>query len=282
MGLAGPRHSGFVFTLLFASVAGCAPHTQSAPSSVPAPLVSALMDDRSSASPAAHRYAVGTLPAGYPARLVPSAPATIVGGMTNGDEIVAVFADSTRRLAAVMEQIFEQAGFTRPAPTPGAGFSSGSGPYSFFCSDSGMVSASPLTGEDRSFVRVSYRRRSASSCRMFERQTPSTTELALPELKPPADAHVYRSNGGSGRDGVRSSAEMTAPTLTPAAILAHYAAALVAAGWTTDTPAVSARVAAQFFEAKDASNAVWEGVLLVDGIGPNLSLSLTMHPRERR
>jgi hypothetical protein len=60
-------------------------------------------------------------------------------------------------------------------------------------------------------------------------------------------------------------------------ILAHYAAQLVGAGWAAAAPAISERVAAQFFEAKTASGDRWEGVLMAVGGGSAMTLSLTMH-----
>lgn len=264
---------------LVAIGAGCARHKEGAPTSIPAPLVSALIDDRGSPARPAPNYAIGTLPPGYPVALVPAGPVTIVGGMATGDQIVAVFSDSTRRLAAVLEQLFEKAGFVRPAPTPASGFSGGSGPYSYFCADSGTVSATPLTGANRTFVRVTYQRMYRGfSCRVHER-TVTPTQLVLPELRPPAGVHVTRSHGGSSSDGIDASAEVTGNMLVPSVILAHYANQLVAAGWTAATPAVSDRVAAQFFEAKDASGGQWEGVLMASGSRTALTVSLTMRPR---
>jgi len=277
-----PQGIPFIPTVLLAFGAGCAANTQRASVSLPAPLVTALLDDRGSPTRPAPDYTVGKLPPGYPATLVPSGPVSIVGGMTAGDQIVAVFADSTRRLAAVFEQLFEHAGFSRPAPSPGSGFMSGSGPYSFFCGDSGMVSVEPLTGSNRTFARVSYRRgRGAASCQRVDRVV-SPNELKLPELTPPTGVRVARSHGGSNSDGVNSSAEMTGTALVASTILAHYAAELVAAGWTTASPAVGDRVAAQFFGAKDASGAPWEGVLIAAGGRTSLTVSLTMQPHVNR
>ena len=268
-----------VMICLVAIGAGCARNPQSAPTLIPAPLVSALVDDRGSPAPPATEYAVGKLPRGYPAALVPSGPVNIIGGMTSGDRVVAVFADSTRRLAAVLEPLFEQAGFARPAPTRGSGFNSGSGPYSHFCGDSGTVSATPLTGANRALVRVDYQRmHGRAACRPFERAV-SERQLELPELRPPPGVHVAGSQGGSGSEGVTSSADITGTSLVPSAILAHYSSQLVAAGWTGAAPAIGERVAAQFFEAKDASGATWQGVLMATGSSTALTVSLAMHLR---
>jgi len=279
------RIASSVPAFLLVIAAGCAANSQAATASLPAPLVAALIDDREAPTRPSPEFAVGKLPPGYPATLVPSGPVRIVGGMTTGDQIVAVFADSTRRLAAVFEDLFAHAGFKRPPESRGSGFMGGSGPYSFFCGDSAMVSAVPLTGAERNFARVTYRRfKGRASCPTFEPAT-SQGELQLPELKPPTGAHVSRSEGGSGMSGgageTHSSAEMTGTALVPAAILAHYATQLVAAGWTAASPAVSECVAAQFVEAKDASGAPWEGVLEAVGNATAMTVSITMHARAK-
>ena len=276
------RRVSFSVSVLPVLIAGCAPKRQAAPASLPVPLVSALLDSRGSPTTPSTKYSVGQLPPGYPLVLAPTGNATIVGGMTSGDETVAVFADSTRRLAAVMEQLIEQHGYLRPQPTPGSGFSPGSGPTSYFCGDSGMVSVAPLTGSNRTSVRVTYRRMQRNgSCRSYQPMR-STDQLTLPELKPPAGVHVSRSNGGSGGSDVSSSAEMTGTDLSAAAVVAHYAVQLVAAGWTADSLAASQRVAAQYFAAKDASGGSWEGVLMASGGKTELTVSLTMHRQAPR
>ena len=271
----------FVSTFLFVLAAGCATNRHATPASIPEPLVTALLDDRGSATRAAPEYTVNALPPGYPATLVPTGLVRIVGGMKSSDQIVAVFADSTRRLAAIFEQLFEHEGFARPPAAPGSGFSSTTGPYSFFCNDSAMVSAEPLTGSARNFVRVTYRRvRGYYGCRSLS-AAPSQGQLHLPELKAPVGVHVAGTHGGSGNGGINSSADMTGTALVPAAILAHYAAQLVAAGWAAAAPAISENVAAQFFEVKDSSGALWEGVLQSVGSGATNSVSLSMHPHNK-
>jgi hypothetical protein len=267
---------------LLVIAAGCAGAGRPAPPSIPVPLAAALMDGWPSPARPPREFTVGTLPPGYPATLVPPGPVRIVGGMTAGDQITVIFADSTRRLAAVLEQHFQHAGFTRPAPSRGSGFSTGSGPYSFFCKDSAVVSAEPLTGSERHLARVSYRRvRGRSPCATFDAE-PLPGHLRLPALTPPPGVHVRRSGSGSAGDEVNSRAQLSGTALVPAAVLAHYAAQLVAAGWTASEPAVSARVAAQLFEAKDTTGATWEGVLMAAGSETALTVTLNMQSRTRQ
>src|SRR5258708_25714599 len=182
---------------------GCAGNQQAARAVLPAPLVTALITDRGEATRPSPAYAVGTLPAGYPASLVPTGPVTIVGGMKSGGEVVAVFADSTRRLAAVFEELFTQAGFTRPEPTPASGFSGGSGPYPVSFRDRVMVSVEPLTGAARNFARANVRTmRGYNPCKQFG-EPPRRDQLTLPALTPPPGVHMSRSGGGYGGACVR-------------------------------------------------------------------------------
>jgi hypothetical protein len=201
--------------------------------------------------------------------------------MKTGDVIVAVFADSTRRLAAVFEELFTQAGFKAPPVTPGAGFSGGSGPYAYSCRDSMTVSVAPLTGSNRNFARVTVRiARGYDPCKPDRAPPPRTQhDLVLPDLTPPSGVRISRSGWGGGGGEVNSSGEMTGTSLVTSAILAHYATQLVAAGWTALAPAIGERMAGQFFQAKDASGGSWEGFLLATGGGSSVSVLLTMHPR---
>ena len=263
--------------LLLVTVVSCARSKGVAPILLPAPLVSALIGDRGDPLHGAPEYSVGTLPRGYPLALVPTGPVTIVGGMVTPDQIVAIFADSTRRLAAVFDQTFAQAGFSRPAPTPGSGFMSGSGSYSFFCKDSATVQAEPLTGANRHSAKVIYRRtRYLCGMPMRGLSARDRPALELPELMPPAGVRVGSAGGGSGRDGLDSRAAMTGAALVPSTILAHYTQQLVVARWTAHPPAISPRVAAQYFVAKDTTGAQWAGVLMVVGSESAIDLTLNM------
>ncbi len=266
--------------LLLLLVTACSANRPPVTTSLPAPLVTALLNDRGTVRPSPE-YAVRSLPLRFPSALVPSGPVTVVGGMTNGDEIVAVFSDSTRRLAAVFEQLFNQAGFVRPAPSPGSGFSPGLGPYTYFCRDSATVTAEPLTGANRNLVRVTYRvQRGPRTCPTVQRgPAAGANELHLPELTPPPGVLAGSSRGSGGGDAQSSSAELTGTAMVPSAILAHYAAQLSAAGWTGSPPAISEHLAAQLFDAKDASGRAWEGVLMATGNGTEITASLSMHLR---
>jgi hypothetical protein len=236
----------------------------------------------------ATQFSVGVLPPGYPTTLVPSGPVHIVGGMTSAaGEMIVVLADSTRRLPAVMEQLFEQNGFTRPPPSRGSGFSPGFGSSSsYFCKDSAMVLAMPLAGAERNFVRITYRVShgrfgGCGGMRPSYATSESDVRLELPPLTAPSGVRVGLSGGGGSSSGVHSDAEMTGQGIVVADVLSHYSKQLVAAGWTASAPAIGERLAAQFFEAKDAKGGAWEGVLMVAGTATAIKLSLEMNPRSR-
>lgn len=268
--------------LLLFVTASCASRPRPSGDALPVSLVSALVNQPvGNGIRPDRRFTVGTLPPGFPATLVPPGPVRIVGGMASRAGIVAVLADSTRRITAVLEDHFEAAGFRRPPESPGSGFSPGSGPYRFFCNDSATVSAEPLTGEERNFARVSYR--PARGCASAPRQSPERPDvrLALPALVPPAGVTVRGSGNSSGGNEVESRGRASGAAIVPDTLLRHYATQLVAAGWTAAPPAHGVNVAAQHFEAKDAAGAAWHGVLLVAGSGTSARLALTMERREK-
>lgn len=253
------------------------------PALIPAPLVAALLGEPIGGG-AARDIAVGTLPPGFPESLVPAGPVEILGGMVQGQTITVILADSTRRLAAVAEEQFERAGYTRPRERPGSGFFAARGPYTFFCRDNETVAAAPIAGAQHHHVRLTYRRLTGGNA-FCDRVSPEPTadRLVLPELVAPPGLRVRTSGGGgSGSGGVESHAEAVGTRLVPAAVVAHYAKQLVAAGWTAADPAVSPRVAAQYFEARDSAGGRWGGVLLAAGSDSALSLTLDMKPRSSR
>jgi hypothetical protein len=264
-------------------LAGCATHQLPPPGMVPTPLVDALMTDRGGMPGAAPDISIGVLPAGFPGALIPDGPVHVVGGMKNAGEITAIFADSTRRLAAVFEQLFAQRGFTRPETQRASGFRAGFGAATYFCNDSAMVSAAPLGGAERNFARVTYRvSHGPQTCGAYgSRPVPIDEDtLALPALTAPPGVRVRGTGGGGGSSGINSNAEMTGQGIVLADVLAHYTSQLVAAGWTAaGAPAIGGRVAAQFFEAKGSKGVRWHGVLMIAGDATAIQLTLNMSSR---
>ena len=250
---------------------------QSPTRALPEALVNALFGNPDRMGPAGSpQYFVGVLPTGYPTTLVPAGPVTVVGGSRSAGEVVVVLADSTRRLAAVLEQLFEAEGYARPATEAASGFSSAGGPYRFFCKDSSMVSVVPLIGEVREMARVTYSVHRGRSCSNFGPPPSLAKALKLPPLKPYPKANVSSAGGGGGDREVDSRAFVTGRALDPSAILAHYVAQLAQAGWKAGEPAISASVGAQFLEATDDAGNPWEGTIMVSGSKTAMNLALVM------
>lgn len=249
---------------------------QSSTRVLPESLVNALLGglDRPAAG-VTPEYFVGTLPTGFPAALVPSGPVSVVGGARAGDQMVVVLADSTRRLSAVMEELLKASGYSAPGPIAAAGFSSASGPYHYFCRDSSMVSTEPVLGQAHEMTRVSYHSVRGRSCSSLA-PGPLPGTLKLPPLRPLPHTHVMTSGGGGGNNEVNSRGLVSGESLDPAVLLAHYAAQLVQAGWTADTPAIGTHVAAQFFEAADDAGQHWQGTMMVSGSSTAMNLALVM------
>lgn len=255
---------------LLASTA-CA-HQKPATQLLPAALVAALSGDGPRATQ--QRYTVDSLPSEFPKALRPSG-VRIVGGLTRGSQTLGVFADSSRLLAPVFDQLALQMGLRHPPVRPNSGFSSsGYGGSGRLCNDSALVYIAPTS--DPHVVTVSYQQLRGMGCDARDRGP----DLVIPALKPPPGVRVGISGGGYGSD-VHASADVTGTDLTPGPILDFYAAQLVAAGWKADAPAVSDRVAAQFFEARSTAGQPWEGTMIVIGSGTSLSLTINMRPKAR-
>jgi hypothetical protein len=253
---------------------------QSSPAMLPEPLVNALigsLDGIGYGGPP--QYFVGTLPTGYPASLVPAGPVSVLGGARSGSKIVVLLADSTRRLSTVIQDLVQSSGYLRPPATPGSGFSSASGPYAFFCRDSTTVSVDNVMSGAREVARVMYRVNRGRQCSDLVPPPFIAKALKLPPLKPFPGAQVSSSGGGSGDREVDSRAVATGTALEPAALLAHYAAQLVEAGWKSGEPAIGARVAAQFLEATDDAGKHWQGTIMVSGSSTAMDLAIIMRSR---
>jgi len=255
---------------------------QSSPASLPVPLVTALFSGGRPISPRA-TFTVGALPAGWPAELtLPGARA--VGGVTDGRMLLAVFADTSRRPLTTFLNRLHDAGFSQPPQRAGSGFMSSSGPFSSYCRDSTVVSAAMAPSPPgQSYLRVTYTSGSRVSCAGTDAApvlSPAT--LTLPELSPPAGLRAGVAGGGTSEGSATSYGTLNGTSVAPAAMVAHYARLLTAAGWTAGAVASDSSSAAQVFRARDASGRPWEGVLTVFATATGRNVSLAMQPEERR
>jgi hypothetical protein len=198
--------------------------------------------------------------------------------------LLAVFADTSRRPLTTFLNRLHDAGFSQPPQRAGSGFMSSSGPFSSYCRDSTVVSAAMAPSPPgQSYLRVTYTSGSRVSCAGTDAApvlSPAT--LTLPELSPPAGLRAGVAGGGTSEGSATSYGTLNGTSVAPAAMVAHYARLLTAAGWTAGAVASDSSSAAQVFRARDASGRPWEGVLTVFATATGRNVSLAMQPEERR
>jgi hypothetical protein len=269
--------------LILLAAAPCA--AQRTPKPVPADLVTALFAGGQSVGRGA-TYAVGELPAGWPAELTPPGSAA-VGGMADGRRLVALFADTSRNPVARFITMLSAAGFSQPAPRGGSGFMSSDGPFSWYCRDSTNVVATmaPAPANAR-WLRVSYATGMPTACVRREPSMPepaiSRSILALPELPPPTGVMSGRAGSSASEDHVSSYTILSSTSVTPTALAEHYTRLLTAAGWTTAAAASDSSSAVQLLRARDAGGRPWQGALFVHATTKGRNVFLEMRPEEVR
>jgi hypothetical protein len=201
--------------------------------------------------------------------------------MHDGREMLVVFEDSTRRVAADLVDALERAGYERPAPQPGRGFMTGT-PASGFCGDSGIVNVESLGGAQRYMARVSYRRLTPPSRCGGGVENAPVKQLNIPALTAPSGTSLRTAGSGSGSNEVHSTGVLTGASVTPAAAVAHFASQLTAAGWVGAPPALSEKVVAQYFEARDERGALWSGTITATRYSNGMSVAIGMRLDNQR
>ena len=252
---------------------------QPEPAALPTALARALIGAQGMGSDGPPKFFIGEVPEGFPAQLVPTATAWIVGGARSGNTLVAVFADSTRRLAAVYEQMLEDAGWKRPPARPANGFTPASGAPRYYCRDSVTITPDALAGPLRDYVRVTFQRsRGWDPCAPGFEVRESSRRLTLPALTPPAGMRAMQTGGGGGNDAVNTRAQLSGRAALPLEVLTHFGAQLVAAGWTlAPAPSIGAQAAALVVSARDSTGALWSGVLTAQSTENGIAMSLFMN-----
>lgn len=271
--------------VLLVLVAAAPLQAQNAPAALPAALPTSLVAALFSGAPPAGRgptYTVGEPPAGWPMELWPPGSAA-VGGMTEGRMLVAVFADTSRQPLTSYLTLLRAAGFTQPARRE-SGFVSSPSPFSWYCRDSATVTARTAPSPTGvSYLRVSYVAGNRTSCSLPEARLPRrTATLELPALPPPPGLQSVRAGSGGSSDGVSAETSLSGTSLTPAAVLAHYARLLAAAGWTASASVADSSSAVQLFRARDTGGHPWQGALSVFATATGRNVSLDMSSEEPR
>jgi hypothetical protein len=282
-----------LLALVFLS-AGATARAQTTSETIPVDLVNALF---SSGGANDQEFFVGATPQGWPAALLPSAPARTLGGIRSPRQLVAVFVDSTSREPfAAYERTIQNAGFARPSSRGSVGFlnggfQGGEGRISLWCSDSAQViTSSQSSTRALTYIRVTYATAEprsicspmSGSPMMRRDRDPRFTQLAIPPLYPPSGVQTTGSGSGGSGNTMHATTSLDSTSLTPAAVLQHYSAQLVAAGWTAMSSPTSTSFASQLFEARDDLKRTWHGVLLVMSTGAKRNVTLMMARPEDR
>lgn len=295
-----PRHRimasarGVVAILVIASICAERPVcAQASAAQLPAPLVGALMAGARGEPPSEAAYYVGALPPGWPTALTAAGSATVVGGMSASGQLVAIFADTTRRFLAGYIAQLESAGWKEPEPPDFGGFRQASPASRGFqssgyqggqlCRDSAGVAARAVPGAERgAFVHVMYRRIEAG-CQRTVFPPINSGMLELPALRAPQSARGATGGGSSGSSAsITAATRFTDTTLTASQVVAHYSAQLVAAGWTASDSASHERIASQAFDARDKDGHPWSGSITVIATDGLRDVSLMMIRKDAR
>jgi hypothetical protein len=221
----------------------------------------------------------GRVPDAWPPELIPSAPVSIVGGMTAGTSVTAIFryAPSVERPVAEFCALLEQNGWT-PARTMMSGGGFDSTRIAMFCHDAVLahvLRASP-DPTDTSIV-VSLAPSQGWPCSDDTRmRMPRFGAIEIPRLKPPAAVRSDSGGGGGGGgDHTHRHIRMTTD-LTAAELLPLYASQLADAGWAVGAAHVTPADATQWLEAADETGHTWRGLLTVYANGPGRDVFIYM------
>jgi hypothetical protein len=253
---------------------------QSGPETVPTIVVVSALGPLVELFGGAPRFASGRAPEGWPAALVPAAPVRALGGATFPALRSAVFAYPVGQEQALNEYgaLVTKAGW-RLGSDPG-GFAARKSLARTYCGEGAIVTVTPVdTLRDRATLTVVM---FAMRPGMFSpacgpgrpaQTNPVGAGIQLPTLRPPAGA-----TGGQGAPsyspGTSTVSARLTTTLTPAALLAHYAAQLEADGWLLKKPHVDGGLAEQMIERRDASANHWVGTLSTLRVGPGYDVTV--------
>jgi hypothetical protein len=216
--------------------------------------------------------AVGRLPDRLATELRPLADARVVGSMISRRFSVSAMVLPGQR-AEVHERVLArliEAGWTRrPEPARRSG--------GFEMAERGRETPVSLCSPDDHNLQLTADRHAGdstvvslvlvsgmvSSCGDPElTPRPPYREAPIPALQAPAGSR--HGGGGSGGSAWESyTAARLSTDMTPAALIAHYAAQLLAQGWRAGVQAESNDVAIQVFRMTDANRVAWQSVLYV-------------------
>ena len=272
---------------LVASATASAQGASGQPAQVPMELVTALVASPFNGQGAAPRIFIGEVPNGVPAADLPPKPVTVLGGMSAGAyrTVVFVYPSADSDPASTFMKFLVGAGWTRPAVAfQRSGFVEAGALHSrsgTLCRDSARVTVIPLRGapSGSAWVRADfYPERGMSPCTQRPRME-FLEELVFPVLEAPAGSRTLGTSGTGGSLDWRDISTSLQTSLTPAQLLAHYAAQLQKGGWIVGTALTSDSLGAQRVTTKDTKGHEWTGALVVSASGTESHVALQMARR---
>jgi hypothetical protein len=238
---------------------------------LPADFVTAVLSSGIGKAGSPATFTLDSLPAGWPAPLVPRT-AKLVGGAKTSSVMVAVFADTGQLGRVMVEQLFADNGFVAPGDGDSRGFSSGPPAQDLFCRGTAHVKTNYIGGpKGRQLFWISFENGEGTICSDLA----TSNALVLPTLSPPPGTTAIDAQSSATAVEVRSQVRL-ASMMPPSVIGAHYMAKLKAARWTVGEPAFSNTVAAFILEARDTSGRYWLGNMLITAVGDVREVQITM------
>jgi hypothetical protein len=266
-----------------------------APRVIPAVLVDAMFASIGWPSAPDSRFSVGRVPDGWPAALIPRAPAKVIGGSTfQGQRDIVVSYPRSAPAESLYTTLLSRAGFTMAdssrldAP---AGFASGSIIFGGALRGHAWCGADDRTAvvlpfDSTSTTRLLHvilfvgERGPVSACgKAPERDAGrmmSNIALRVPVLLAPRGAYVASTGmhaGGSSFD-LQAQADTA---LSALALTTHYGKELERGGWKLiGAPASSGGSAMRAVAARDVRGAAWQGAVVVLTVGDHRELHVMM------
>jgi hypothetical protein len=222
---------------------------------------------------------LGRVPEGWPPDLVPPAPVEIVGGMSAGGKLSAVFRYPPDTASAIVEYrtLVENNGW-KPAPALGGGFDHTQ--LVMLCRDSYLATLHQATGgSSNPSILVSVSPCDDWPCRTGARFDHGT--IKIPRLVSPPGVESHGGGQCGAGDHTTHNIRITT-TLTPTELLPLYASQLAGAGWHMGEIQTTATSALQWAEASDQRGRVWRGMLAIYGNGPACDVFIYMATSELR
>ena len=236
------------------------------PASIPTELARALVLGPFGEGTGSVRFFVGAPPGALPAGLALPSGARIVGGQAfrRGTTTVVAVNGPSATVVDSLRASLGRAGWTTAQMEPQRGFimTGPRGGGAVLCRDSAIVMIFAAGGaKGSSYLTVSHRARDRyDACAQRPADDRFTRDLDVPPLQPPTGARTVGGGTGGGNGDLYASIRVET-SLTPDALVAHYARQLGEAGWTLGAALAGKDLAIVPLEARDSRGQQWRGMI---------------------